>query len=149
MRALGAVEELASQLLRRGAPLRIKARGGSMIPFILDGDVVRVGPAGNSEILVGDVICYEKSPGRLFLHRVIKQDGEQFVTKGDALDFTDLVYRAQVLGKAVAVERHGRVKRLDTARWRNRAIAFLSPVFPKLLPLAIRVRRIWRAALHG
>ncbi len=120
-----------------------------MIPFILDGDVVLVGPAGNSEVLVGDVICYEISPGRLFLHRVIKRDGERFVTKGDALDFTNLISPGQVLGKVVAIERCGRVRRLDTARWRNRAIAFLSPLLSKLLPLAMRVRRIWKAALRG
>ncbi len=146
---MGPVEELASQLLRRGAPLRIKARGGSMIPFILDGDVVLVGPGGDAEILVGDVICYEKSPGRLFLHRVIKRDRERFVTKGDALDFTDLVSPGQVLGKVVAIERRGRVRRFDTPRWRNRVIAFLSPFLSGLLPLAIRVRRLWRAALSG
>ncbi len=120
-----------------------------MIPSILDGDMVLVGPAANSEILVGDVICYEISAGRLFLHRVIRRDGERFVTKGDALDFTDLVSPWQVLGKVVAIERHGRVKRLDTARWRNRAIAFLSPLVSGLLPIARRVRRLWKAALRG
>lgn len=146
---MGRIEELAGELLRRGAPLRIKARGGSMLPFILDGDVVLVGPAGHSEILVGDVICYEISPGKLFLHRVIKRDGERFVTKGDALTFTDLISPGQVLGKAVAIERRGRVRRLDTARWRNRAIAFLSPLFPPLLSPAIRLRRMWKAALRG
>jgi phage repressor protein C with HTH and peptisase S24 domain len=146
---LGPVEELASQLLKGGAPLRIKARGGSMIPFILDGDVVLVAPSGNSAILLGDVICYEISPGRLFLHRVIRRDGERFVTKGDALDFTDLVSPAQVLGKVVAIERRGRIRRLDTARWRNRGIAFLSPLLSGLLPVAMRVRRIWMGLLRG
>jgi len=147
--ALGPVEELASELLSRGAPLRIKARGGSMIPFILDGDVVLVGPVGNSEILVGDVICYEISLGRLFLHRVIKRDGERFVTKGDALDFSDLISPGQVLGKVVAIERRGRIRQLETARWRNRAIAFFSPILPRLLSPAIRLRRMWKAALRG
>jgi len=143
------VEELASELLRRGEPLRIKARGGSMIPFILDGDMVLIGPAANSEILVGDVICYEISPGRLFLHRVIRRDGERFVTKGDALAFTDVVFPDQVLGRVVAIERRGRVRGLGVARWRNRGIAFLSPLLSGLLPLAMRVRRTWRGALRG
>jgi signal peptidase I len=146
---LGPVEELASELLRRAAPLRIKARGGSMLPFILDGDVVLVAPSGKSEILVGDVICYEKSPGRLFLHRVIKRDGERFVTKGDALAFTDVVIADQVLGRVVAIERRGRVRRLDTTRWRNRAIAFFSPLLPRLLSPAIRLRRMWKATCRG
>lgn len=146
---MGPVEELATELLRRGGQLRIKARGGSMIPFLWDGDMVLVTPSRSSEILVGDVICYETPPGRLFLHRVIKRERGGFVARGDALRFTDLIPPGQVLGRAVAVERHGRVRRLDGARWRNRAIAALSPLLSRLLPLALRGRRLWRAALRG
>lgn len=143
--------ELAGELLRGGAPVRIKARGGSMLPFIRDGDVVLVNPAGNSEIRLGDVICYETSPGTLFLHRVVRRRGERFVTKGDALAFTDVVFPGQVLGKAVAVVGRRRLRRLDTrtARWRNAAILLLSPLLPRILPLAGRVRRMWKAALRG
>jgi ribosomal protein L35AE/L33A len=118
-----------------------------MLPFIWDGDLVLVSPADGSEILVGDVICYRTPPGRLVLHRVIRRDGERLVVKGDALDFTELVPPGQVLGKVMAIERRGRLWRL--ARWQNRAFVLLSPVLPRLLPLAIRVRRIFRAALCG
>jgi phenylalanyl-tRNA synthetase beta chain len=48
------VEELASQVLRRGRGLWIKARGGSMTPFLRDGDVAFVMPAGD-EPRAGDV----------------------------------------------------------------------------------------------
>ena len=144
---MGSGEELASQFLRRGGRLRIKARGGSMIPFIWDGDLVLVSPADGSDILVGDVICYGTAPRRLLLHRVIRRDGEGLVVKGDALAFTELVSPGQVLGKVVAIERRGRARRLT--RRRNRAAAFLSPFLARLLPLAIRVRRIFRAALYG
>ena len=122
-----------------------------MLPFLRDGDLLLVSPVASSEIVVGDVLCYEKSPGRLFLHRVIKRAGEQFVTKGDALDFTDMIFREEVLGKVITVERRGRVRRLDTpwARWRNRAIVFLSPLLPSLLHLAFPVRRLWKAVRCG
>ncbi len=122
-----------------------------MLPFLRDGDLLLVSPVASSEIVVGDVLCYEKSPGRLFLHRVIKRRGEQFVTKGDALDFTDVIVWEEVLGKVIAVERHGRVRRLDSrwARWRNRAIVSLSPLLPSLLHLALPVRRLWRAVRCG
>ena len=144
-------DALAADLLRRGAPLRIKARGGSMLPFLRDGDVALVMPAVGTEIGVGDVICYETPPGRLFLHRVIERRWERFVAKGDALAFTDLIAPVQVLGKVVAVQRRGRFKRLDTriGRWRNRAIAGVSTLIPFPVALAIRVRRIVRAALRG
>ena len=78
-------DDLAADLLRRGGPLRIKARGASMVPFLWDGDVVLVVPSTGTEVGVGDVICYETSPGRLFLHRVIERRRERFVAKGDAL----------------------------------------------------------------
>ncbi len=145
------VADLAAHLLRRGGRLRIKARGGSMTPFLWDGDVALVTPTAGREVGVGDVICYEAPSGRLFLHRVIARDRDRFVAKGDALASTDVVERAQLLGKVVAVERHGRVRRLDTraARWRNRAIASISPLLPRLLPLAVRLRRVWRAVFRG
>src|SRR2546428_11972352 len=144
-------DDLAADLLRRGAPLRIKARGGSMLPFLRDGDVALVMPAVGTEIGVGDVICYETPPGRLFLHRVIERRWERFVAKGDALAFTDLIAPVQVLGKVVAVQRRGRFKRLDTriGRWRNRAIAGVSTLIPFPVAFAIRVRRIVRAALRA
>ncbi len=145
------VDDLAAHLLRRGGRLRMKARGGSMMPFLWDGDIVLVTPTEGAGIGVGDVVCYETSPGRLFLHRVIARTRDGFVAKGDALAFTDVIDRAQLVGKVVAVERHGRVRRLDTrsARWRNRAIAAVSTLIPFLTALAIPVRRVVRAALRG
>jgi hypothetical protein len=144
-------EEVAGQLLRRGGRLRIKARGGSMLPFVRDGDVALVTAAEGPEIRVGDVICYETSPGRLFLHRVIARADDRFVARGDALPFSEVVSRAQLLGRVVAVERQGRLWRLDTpmARWRNRSIVAVSPLVARLLPLALRLRRAWRGAVRG
>ena len=143
-------DELAVQLLRRGEGLRIRARGASMLPFVWDGDIAQVTPTASARIAIGDVVCYE-TPGRLFLHRVIRRDGDRFVTKGDALSSTEVIDRMQVLGKVVSVERRGSITRLDShaARWRNRAILRVSPLIPRLLPLALRLRRVLRAALYG
>lgn len=143
--------DLAAHLLRCGERLRIKARGGSMLPFLRDGDVAHVMPSAGTEVRVGDVICYETPPGRLILHRVVERDRHRLVARGDALGFTEVVERVQLLGKVVAVERHGRVRRLDTrtARWRNLAIVAVSPLLPWLLPVVTRLRRAWRAAARG
>jgi len=144
-------EELAAQVLRRGQHLRIKARGGSMLPFIWDGDVVLVTPTAPTSIVIGDVVCYETAPGRLFLHRIIRRDGDRFVTKGDALSSAEVIEPTELLGKVVGIERRGGISRLDTraGRWRNRAAVCVSHVVPRLLPLALRLRRGLRAALHG
>src|SRR5207302_5223751 len=90
-------DELAVQVLRRGYPLRIKTRGGSMLPFLRDGDVALVVPAARTEVGVGDVICYETSPGRLFVHRVIDRARDQFLAKGDALACVDVIDPPQLL----------------------------------------------------
>src|SRR5207247_10167702 len=92
------VDELAVQVLRRDGHLRITARGSSMMPFIRDGDVVGITTTESTEGGVGDVVCYEKPPGRLFLHRVIGRGGGGFGAKGDGLAFPVLVRRTQVPG---------------------------------------------------
>jgi hypothetical protein len=140
-------DELAIEALRRHGRLTIRVRGGSMAPFIRDGDIVTVSEIAPSAPGIGDVICYETTPRRLFVHRVVACDGQRLFVKGDALTFTEVVERDQVLGKVVALERRGTLRRLDTAaaRWRNRAIATLSPAIPRLLPMALLVRRAWRA----
>lgn len=150
---MGPGEELAGEFLKKGGRLKIKARGASMIPSLWDGDLVQVVPAGGRNIVIGDVICYKykTSPERLFLHRVMGRDGERFVTKGDALAFREVIAPHQVLGKVVAVERQGRIRRLDNApaRWRNRLMVCVSPFLAGPVSLAIRVRRVWKAAFCG
>jgi hypothetical protein len=134
----GALDALAAESLRRGNRLRLRAHGDSMLPFLRDGDVLLVRPAARSEPQVGDVLCYEPPAGGLRLHRVIAREKRGFVTRGDALAFVERVPDAAVLGVAVAVQRRGRLRRLDTAgaRWRGRIIARAAPVLAHLLPLA-------------
>lgn len=113
-----------------------------MFPFLRDGEIVLVRPATGAEIVVGDVICYETPPSGLALHRVIERREDRLVAKGDALASTEAVDPDHVLGKVVAVQRRGAVKRLDTriARWQHRAIAAISPLVPSLVFFAVRLR---------
>lgn len=145
------VADLAGPFLQRGHTLRLRARGSSMLPFLRDGDVLEIRPVSPVEIRVGDVICYEPSPGELCLHRVVARDGRGFVTRGDALTHVEVVPGASVLGRVRAVERSGRAWRLDTwaARWRARVIVVASPALARMLPPALGLRRVWRAVLRG
>lgn len=120
------------------------------MPFLWDGDVAVVAPTEESEIRVGDVLCYETS-GSIVLHRLIERGEDRLLTKGDALAYCDMIDRGQVLGKVVAIERRGKVRRLDTraARRLSHLMVFLSPLFPPLLALAILARRSWRALSRG
>ena len=122
-----------------------------MLPFLRDGDLLEIRPASPVEIRVGDVICYEPSPGTLCLHRVVARDGRGFLTRGDGLTHVEVVPAGSVLGRVRAVERRGRTWRLDTwsAHWRARVIVVASPALARLLPPALGVRRIWRTVLRG
>jgi hypothetical protein len=143
------VEELASQVLKRGRGLWIKARGGSMTPFLRDGDAAFVEPT--NDVGVGDIICFESASGRLFLHRVVARRRARVVTRGDALTSADVIPRRRILGTVTAVERRGRIRRLDTrgARWGNRVIARLSPVVARLVHAAVEGRGLARAIVRG
>lgn len=145
------LDALAAQSLRRGNPLRLRARGGSMLPFFLDGDDAVVRPAAAAEVGIGDVICYEPPSGGLCLHRVIGRDERGFVTRGDALVYAEIVPDVALLGVVTARVRRGRVAALDTpwARRRGRVIVGVAPVIARLLPLARRLRRAGRAVLRG
>ena len=121
-----------------------------MLPLLRDGDVVTVIPAAPVDIRVGDVICYESLPGRLMVHRVVARDGDHLLAKGDAVGSVESVSPVELLGKITAVERSGRLTRLDTltARVRNRVMAALSRRTP-LFPLAVHAARLLRAAARG
>jgi len=142
------LDALAAESLRRGNTLRLRARGGSMLPFLLDGDIVVVRPAAAAGVRIGDVICYEPPAGGLCLHRVIGREERGFVTRGDALAYLDTVPDVALLGVVIARERHGRRTVLDTsrARRRGRVIVAVAPVLARLLPLA---RGLRRAVLRG
>jgi signal peptidase I len=125
----------------------MRARGGSMLPSLRDGDLVEILPASAAEIGIGDVICYEPPSGGLCLHRVVAREKRGFVTRGDALAYVESVPAAAVLGVVTTVERRGRVRRLRTpsARLRGRLIARTAPAVARLLPLARSLRRAVRA----
>jgi hypothetical protein len=142
---------LAAQSLRLGNPLRVCARGGSMLPFLLDGDVLLVRPVAAAGVRIGDVLCYEPPSGGLCLHRVVARKERGFVTRGDALTYVEDVPDAAVLGVVAARERRGRSAALDTRRARGQArlIALVAPAIARCLPLARGLRRLGRAVRRG
>ena len=71
-----------------GSTSYVSTRGSSMEPGISQGDLVLVRQAGSYR--VGDVIAYRSSTlGATVLHRIIDEDAEGFITKGDANNFVD------------------------------------------------------------
>jgi hypothetical protein len=121
-----------------------------MIPFVRDGDIVHVRPVAHGDVRVGDVVAYASAEAFL-LHRVVAERPGGWLLRGDALDFADFVPREAVLGRAVAVVRRGRWRRLDTApsRWLGRVVAALPGVVPRLVRVARAARHVRTRSTHA
>jgi hypothetical protein len=110
---------LSRDILGQGYGLRFRARGGSMVPWICDGDVLSVVPKAQVEVRVGDVVLYRDSPGKIVVHRVVAEQGQQearrLLIRGDWRSQADgWISDTEVLGKVVAVERGER--RIELSR---------------------------------
>lgn len=103
---------LMSDILNRGAALKMRVTGGSMRPLVPTGTRVVIRPVRAEGVTRGDVILFRNAVGAAVLHRVIRIDahrhyGRVFRTKGDAqLAFDDPVTPFQVMGRAVMIERN-------------------------------------------
>ena len=127
---------IAHEVLDRGRALRFKAKGGSMSPFIRNGDVMEVVPV-KGKINFGDIILYHSSCGSPVIHRVIQRNKESIITKGDSVPSSDhQVLFKHVLGRVVAVEKNGWRIRLDTpvGRLLNILLALISPFSSLIYP---------------
>lgn len=66
-------------------PMGVRITGHSMMPAMPMGSLYRVEPITMREVRVGDVIIFHDwAHGGLVAHRVIRADGQWWVTKGDA-----------------------------------------------------------------
>ena len=140
--------DLGTEILAQGHALRFCARGGSMVPWISDGDTLTVVPKERADIRLGDVVFYRSAAGAIVVHRVVKRDvrggREGFLVKGDWRPQADgWITGAQILGRVVSVERGGR--RLDITqvpiRWAQHLWFGLEPVSRYLYGFLSRLRR--------
>jgi len=129
---------ITEEVLGRGRAVRFRANGGSMSPFIRNGDIVEVVPV-KGKIDIGDVVLYRSSYGNPVVHRVIQRGKESIITKGDSSFSSDQpLLSKQVLGRVAVVEKNGWHIRLDRPMVRliNILLATISPfsllIYPSL-----------------
>jgi signal peptidase I len=100
--------ELAAELLRSGGRIRIRALGTSMLPTIFPGDVLQIESAPLNELAVGDVVLIKRG-NRIIIHRLVSNEGEQWVTRGDAVPQDDPpVVDEEFLGRITQIDRGSR-----------------------------------------
>jgi len=97
---------LAMEALREFGEIRFVARGLSMLPSILPGDMIVVRKARMDEIRRGEVVLYVRNEC-FHAHRAIGTDGgQQLITRGDASDQADPpVGKSEFLGRVTSVVR--------------------------------------------
>jgi hypothetical protein len=111
--------DVLREVLARGHACWWRPRGHSMWPVIGDGDRLLIAPAMPDELRIGDVVQYVVPDGtrvHRLIHRWPTADGNWWLAlAGDNDDAPpDVVPAAALIGRAVAVERGGRVRRLDS-----------------------------------
>ena len=63
--------EVLADALARGETVRLRVQGVSMLPWLREGQLVRIRPVEGLRIVRGDVALYWRAPGRPILHRVV------------------------------------------------------------------------------
>lgn len=120
-------QEVCTGLLSEGYEVRFGASGESMHPTIRDGEMLTVVPVKARRVKRGDIILYRSGRG-LTAHRVIRIERTElheraFILRGDNCTTCDApVQAAQILGRAVFVERGGREIALKGLRARLRRL---------------------------
>ncbi len=87
-------------------------RGGSMSPFLRDGDLVAIEPLAAGEGRVGDVVAFSAGGDEtVVVHRVVRIVDGGLVTRGDSTRAEDLgvVTAGRLIGRVVVARRGGRV----------------------------------------
>jgi DNA-binding beta-propeller fold protein YncE len=124
-------EEFYRETLARGLSYWWRPRGLSMAPAIHDGDRVLVAPASPESLRSGEIVKF-RIEGAFVMHRLVRRSRRQdgaltFVFRGDNAPHDDPPVTAEaIIGRAVAVERDGHRRRLDSGfeLWRGRLRIF-------------------------
>jgi hypothetical protein len=96
-----ALADIVQDLLARGASVQMVARGGSMSPWIRDGDFLTILPrTTGQEPRRGDVVAFRRRGGeRLVVHRLVSRAPEGWIARGDRCDAPDgFIADAALLG---------------------------------------------------
>ncbi len=147
-----ALTDLLQSVLAKDRRFRFSARGTSMYPFVRDGDVIVIEPLREQRPRVGDVVaCLRSDTNRLFVHRILRQQADRFLIKGDNAYVDDGWFpRESILGRVIRIEREGTIVRFGLgierllivalARWRWLVPVVHCGAWRLVVPVARRLR---------
>ncbi len=137
---------LVRAVLEKGSRFRFSASGGSMQPFIKNGDVITIAPLRRSAGF-GDIVAFvHPLSGQLVVHRVVARRRGLCLLRGDAVlgECDGWVARADLLGRVEKIERGGRTVRTNflLLRWLVAVLSRLGWLMPlQVHPLFRLLRR--------
>ncbi|NIM90444.1 MAG: signal peptidase I [Candidatus Aminicenantes bacterium] len=148
--------ELTKDIFKKRKSVRFQAKGWSMRPFIQDGDFITVSPVESSSVKTGEVVFYLADENKVIVHRVMgkqkKEGGMTLLIKGDAaFGPPERVDIQKALGKVVAIERKGRIRRIDTKLYHIIGLFFvgIAPFNRWIYPAGSVVKSKGRKLLGG
>lgn len=129
--------------LERGARVRFRATGGSMVPFLRHHDVVELERVSHSQYRPGDIVLAQRSDGGYVLHRIVRLAEGRGLVASDGGQTDGWIPFDNMVARARAVQRRGRWLRLDTPLARHAGLLWARIRFVgwPLLRLALKVRR--------
>ncbi len=115
--------DMTKTLLDEGHSVSLTVKGHSMWPFYKNG-ITRVILKRDDDYRKGDVILFEKA-GRYVLHRLIRIDGDVFITRGDNNPKEESLTRDRVHARVKLYgdahhkhEPRNPIRRMNVALWR-------------------------------
>lgn len=92
--------ELVEESIEKGLEVKLRIRGNSMSPLLIDGvDVVTLKPFLPEKLVKGDIIFFRYKEGYI-LHRIVEIDNNKIVTKGDAMDKKEVIKISDIIAIA-------------------------------------------------
>jgi signal peptidase I len=140
---------LAGEILATGHRMRFQASGGSMRPFIRDGDILEVAPFPVKPIIkCGDVLLIDTTANKLLAHRVVKikyhQGIASYLIKSDKAISPDGWFQSEnILGRVDVIERGSQriLLTLPAQQWKASVWVMLAPWVPRFSWLPGRIRQ--------
>ncbi len=97
--------ELVEESIAKGLEVKLRVRGNSMSPLLVDGvDIVTLRPFLPEKLVKGDIIFFRYKEGYV-LHRIVEIDNTKVVTKGDAMDKKEIIKISDVIAIAQVPKR--------------------------------------------
>ncbi len=100
---------IVKTILEKGKTAKFKATGNSMLPNIINNDVVSLCPYRKKEPEIGDIVALkDKATGRIIIHRLIKKSNLFFIKGDSAIRGDGLFSREDIIGFVSEIERNRR-----------------------------------------